>query len=174
MDFELNQEQKMYQRAVRDFCEGEISPYAAEVDRTGELRLEAIRQMPRLGLAGLQVPEEHGGAGLDTISAAIAIEEVGRACGSPGLSVAAHNGLCCAPIIKWGSAAQKDKYLPHLTSGEVLGSLALTEAGAGSDLAGGVRPSAGKEGDNWIIVGSKTSITNPNDTSVDATPCRKI
>src|SRR5260221_11752107 len=123
MDFELNQEQKMYQRAVRDFCEGEISPYAAEVDRTGELRLEAIRQMPRLGLTGLQVPEEYGGAGLDTISAAIAIEEVGRACGSPGLSVAGHNGLYCPPILKWGSPAEKDKHLPHLPSAERLGTL---------------------------------------------------
>jgi len=172
MDFELNQEQKMYQRAVRDFCEGEIGPYAAEVDRTGELRMEAIRQMPRLGLTGLQVPEEYGGAGLDTISAALAIEEVGRACGSTGLSVAAHNGLCCAPITRWGSAAQKDKYLPRLTSGEVLGSLALTEAGAGSDLAGGVRTSAVKEGDSWIIDGSKAWITNPKYASVVVTLCR--
>src|ERR1700733_14650076 len=86
MDFELNQEQKMYQRAVRDFCEGEVKPYAAEVDRTGELRGEAIRKMPALGLTGLQVPEDYGGAGLDTVSAAIAFEELGRACGSTGLS----------------------------------------------------------------------------------------
>src|SRR5258706_11808444 len=136
MEFDLNQEQKMYQRAVRDFCEGEIKPYAAEVDQTGELHWDAIRKMPELGLTGLQVPEEFGGAALDTISAAIAIEELGRACGSTGLSVSAHNGLFCAPITRWGSAAQKDKYLPRLTSGEVLGSLALKEAGAGSALAG--------------------------------------
>src|SRR5258708_603482 len=172
MEFDLNQEQKMYQRAVRDFCEGEIKPYAAEVDQTGELRWEAIRKMPELGLTGLQVPEEFGGAALDTISTAIAIEELGRACGSTGLSVAAHNGLCCAPLVKWGSKAQKEKYLKRLTSGEYLGSLALTEPGAGSDLAGGVRTAAVKEGDSWIVDGSKAWITNPKYAPVVVTLCR--
>jgi alkylation response protein AidB-like acyl-CoA dehydrogenase len=161
MDFELTQEQKMYQRAVRDFCEGEIKPYAAEVDETGELRWEAIRKMPGLGLTGLQVPEEYGGAGLDTISMAIAVEELGRACGSTALSIAAHNGLCCSPIVNWGTKAQQERYLPKLTSGDSLGSLALTEPGAGSDLAGGVQTAAVKEGDSWIIDGSKAWITNP-------------
>lgn len=161
MDFELNSEQRMYQRAVHEFCEHELKPYASEVDETGEMRWEAIRKMPSLGLTGLQVPEEYGGAGLDTVSAALALEELGRACGSTALSLAAHNGLGCAPIVNWGSDAQKEKYLPRLTSGEVLGSLALTEAGAGSDLAGGVRTAGVKEGDSWIIDGSKAWITNP-------------
>src|SRR5579859_2206703 len=133
MEFELNQEQQMYQRAVRAFCEGELKPYAAQVDQTGELRWEAIRKMPQLGLTGLQVPETYGGASLDSISTAIAIEELGRACGSTALSVAAHNGLCCAPIVAWGTPEQKEKYLPRLTSGEGLGSLALTESTGGSD-----------------------------------------
>src|SRR5436190_6991629 len=106
MEFDLNQEQKMYQRAVRDFCEGEIKPYAAEVDETGELRWDAIRKMPELGLTALQVPEEYGGTGLDTISFAIAIEELGRACGSTALTVSAHNGLFWSPIVRFGSAAQ--------------------------------------------------------------------
>src|SRR5258708_1754140 len=172
MEFDLTQEQKMYQRAVRDFCEGEIKPYAAEVDRTGELRMAAIRKMPNLGLTGLQVPEEYGGANLDTISAALAVEELGRACGSTGLSLAAHNGLCCSPITKWGSVAQKEKYLPQLTSGQTLGSLALTEPSAGSDLSGGVRTSAVKEGDSWIIDGSKAWITNPKYAPVVVTLCR--
>jgi butyryl-CoA dehydrogenase len=172
MEFELNQEQKMYQRAVRDFCEGEIKPYAAKVDETGELRWDAIRKMPDLGLTGLQVPEQYGGANLDTISMAIAIEELGGACGSTALSLAAHNGLCCGPIVRWGSDAQKDKYLPQLTSGETLGSLALTEPGAGSDLGGGVRTSAVKEGDSWIIDGTKAWITNPKFAPVIVTLCR--
>jgi butyryl-CoA dehydrogenase len=172
MEFELNQEQKMYQRAVRDFCEREVRPYAAEVDETGELRWGAIRKMPELGLTGLQVPEEYGGAGLDTISAAIAVEELGRACGSTALSVSAHNGLCCGPIERFGSDAQKQKFLPKLTSGESLGSLALTEPGAGSDLAGGVQTSAVKEGDSWIIDGSKAWITNPRYAPVIVTLCR--
>ncbi len=172
MDFELTQEQRMYQRAVHDFCAGEIKPYAAEVDETGELRWEAIRKMPELGLTGLQVPEAYGGADLDSLSAAIAIEELGWACGSTALSLAAHNGLCCAPITRWGTDAQKERYLPKLTSGDVLGSLALTESGAGSDLAGGVRTAAVKEGDSWIIDGSKAWITNPKFAPVIVTLVR--
>jgi butyryl-CoA dehydrogenase len=172
MDFDLTQEQKMYRRAVRDFCEGEIKPYAADVDRTGELRWDAIRKMPELGLTGLQVPERYGGADLDSVSAAAAIEELGRACGSTALSVSAHNGLCCAPITRWGSDAQKDKHLTRLTSGNYLGSLALTEPNGGSDLAGGVRTSAVKEGDSWIVDGSKAWITNPRYAPVIVTLCR--
>jgi alkylation response protein AidB-like acyl-CoA dehydrogenase len=172
MEFELNPEQKMYWRAVRDFCEGELKPYAAEVDRTGELRWEAIRKMPQLGLTGLQVAEEYGGAALDAISTAIAIEEVGRACGSTGLSIAAHNGLSCFPISKWGTKEQKAQYLPRLTSGETLGALALTEPNAGSDLANGLRTAAVKEGDSWIIDGAKAWITNPKYAPVVITLCR--
>src|SRR5690606_28076633 len=126
MDFELTGEQRMYQRAVHDFCAGELKPYAAQVDETGELRWEAIRKMPELGLTGLQVAEEYGGAGLDTVSAVIAREELGWACGWTALSWAAHNGRCCSPISIWGTQAQKEHYLPRLTSGEVLGALALT------------------------------------------------
>lgn len=161
MDFDLTPEQRMYQRAVHDFCAAELKPYAAEVDETGEMRWEAIHKMPALGLTGLGVPEEYGGANLDTVSAAIAMEELGWACGSTALSLAAHNGLCCAPIAAWGTAAQKARYLPTLTGGKVLGSLALTEPGAGSDLAGGVQTAAVKEGDSWMIDGSKAWITNP-------------
>src|SRR5687767_15960786 len=127
MDFNLNEEQRMYHEAVRDFCQKEITPYAAEVDETGEMRWEAINKMPQLGLTGMTVPEEYGGADLDTITIALAIEELGRACGSTALSIAAHNGLCCSPIVRWGTKEQKDKYLPMLTSGNYLGSLALTE-----------------------------------------------
>ena len=117
MDFELTSEQQMYQRAVHDFCAKEIKPYAGEVDVTGEMRWEAIHKMPALGLTGLQVPEAYGGVGLDTLSSAIAIEELGWACGSTALSLAAHNGLCCGPINNWGTDAQKEKYLPRLAGG---------------------------------------------------------
>ncbi|HEC22031.1 MAG TPA: acyl-CoA dehydrogenase [Chloroflexi bacterium] len=160
MDFALNEEQRMYRAAVRDFAEKELRPYAAEVDEKQELRWEAIARMPVLGLTGLQVPEEYGGADLDSVSAAIALEEISRACGSTGLAVAAHNGLCCFPIVKWGTPEQKEKYLPLLTTGKVLGSLALTEPDAGSDLVGGVRTTAVREGNSWIINGGKTWITN--------------
>ena len=160
MNFEPTEEQRMFRRAVRDFVEKELAPYAAEVDERRELRWEAIAKMPRLGLTGLQVPEEYGGANLDSISAAIAIEEIARGCGSTALAIAAHNGLCCFPIVCWGTPAQKKKYLPILTSGQVLGALALTEPDAGSDLVGGVRTTAVKEGKSWIIDGTKTWITN--------------
>lgn len=172
MDFSLTEEQRMYRSAVRSFVDKELAPYAAEVDERQELRWEAIAKMPTLGLTGLQVPEEYGGAGLDSVSAAIAIEEISRACGSTGLAVAAHNWLCCYPISRWGTPEQKEAYLPALTSGKVLGSLALTEPGAGSDLVGGVRTSAVKEGDSWIIDGSKTWITNATSAPVVVTLAR--
>jgi butyryl-CoA dehydrogenase len=172
MDFELTDEQRMFRATVRDFASQELAPYAAEVDDKQELRWEAIARMPALGLTGLQVPEKYGGADMDSITAAIALEEIARACGSTGLAVAAHNGLCCTPLVRWGTDAQKETYLPRLTSGEVLGSLALTEPDAGSDLAGGVRTTAVKEGDSWIIDGSKMWITNATSAPVIVTLVR--
>lgn len=160
MDFELNSEQTMFQRVVREFCEAELKPYAAEVDETGQMRREAIRKMRDLGLLSLQVPEEYGGAGLDTISASIAVEEIGRVCGSTGLSISAHNGLGCGPIVKWGSKAQKEKWLPILMDGEHLGALALTEPQAGSDLLNGAQTFARRDADTWVINGQKAWITN--------------
>jgi len=161
MDFELNDEQQMFQRVVRDFCENEVKPHATEVDETGELHWPAIRKMADLGLLSLHVPEAYDGADLDTISASIAVEELGRVCGSTALSVSAHNGLGTAPIVHWGSAAQKDKYLPKLISGDYLGALALTEPQAGSDLLNGATTYATRDGDDWVLNGQKAWITNP-------------
>ncbi|PJF44398.1 MAG: acyl-CoA dehydrogenase [Phototrophicales bacterium] len=160
MHFELTEEQRMYRDAVRDFCQRELAPYAAEVDETGKLRWEAIKKMPQIGLTALQVPEEYGGAGLDTISAALALEEVARACGSTALALAAHNGLGTTPIVKWGTPAQKEKYLPKLVSGEYLGALALTEPNAGSDLSN-IKTNAYRENGQWVLNGHKAWITNP-------------
>lgn len=160
MDFDLSEELRLYQRAVRAFCEAELKPYAAEVDERGALRWEAIAKMPGLGLTGLQVPEDFGGVALDTLGAAIAIEEIGRACGSTGLSISAHNGLGCGPIVNWGTPQQQARYLPELTAGRVLGALALTEPQAGSDLLGGLRTTARRDGDSWLVHGSKAWITN--------------
>ncbi len=159
MNFTLTDEQKLFREAVRNFCDRELQPYAAEVDETGQLRMAALAQMPSLGLLGLQVPEEYGGADFDSISVALAMEELGRACGSTGLSVEAHNELCCLPIAKWGGEKQKARFLPELTGGEVLGSIALTEPDAGSDLTG-TRTRAVRDGDEWVINGSKAWITN--------------
>jgi alkylation response protein AidB-like acyl-CoA dehydrogenase len=160
MDFDLSAEHKAWQRLVSDFCAREVAPYAAEVDAGGALRWESISAMRDIGLLGMDVPEAYGGIDADPLSTAIALEELGRACGSTALSLAAHNGLGCAPIARWGSDAQKQRYLPELTSGNVLGALALTEPGAGSDLAGGVQTTATRDGDAWIVTGSKAWITN--------------
>lgn len=160
MHFELTEEQRMYRDAVHDFCQRELAPYAAQVDETGELRWEAIKKMPHLGLTGLLVPEELGGAGLDTVSAALALEEVARACGSTSLAIAAHNGLGTMPIVRWGTKEQKEKYLPKLLSGEYLGSLALTEPDAGSDLSN-VKTNAQRQNGQWVLNGHKAWITNP-------------
>jgi butyryl-CoA dehydrogenase len=160
MDFELNDELKMFQRAVRDFCEKEIKPHAQHADETGELPWDAIHKMPELGMTGLQVPEEFGGIDIDTTGASIAVEELGRVCGSTALTISAHNGLGCGPIVKWGSEAQKAHWLPTLTAGDVLGSLALTEPQAGSDLLNGAQTNAVRDGDDWVINGTKAWITN--------------
>jgi alkylation response protein AidB-like acyl-CoA dehydrogenase len=171
MDFTLTDEQRLFQQAVRSFCERELRPHAAEVDESGQLRMAAIEKMAELGLVGLQVPEEFGGADFDSLSVAIAMEELGRACGSTGLSVEAHNELCCMPIVRWGTQAQKARFLPQLTSGKVLGSLALTEPDAGSDLMG-AKTVALRDGDAWVINGSKAWITNASLSPVIVTLVR--
>ncbi len=172
MDFDLNQEQKMWQRIVRDFCESEVKPFAAEVDETSKLHWDAIRKMKDVGLISLEAPEEVGGVEMDTISIAIAMEELGRACGSTALSIAAHNGLGCAPIKNWGTRQQHEQWFPSLISGEVLGALALTEPSAGSDLLNGVQTFARRDGDSWVIDGSKAWITNAGIAPVITVLCR--
>jgi alkylation response protein AidB-like acyl-CoA dehydrogenase len=160
MDFELSHEHKMWQRVVREFCEAELKPHAAVVDEEGKLHWDAIRKMRDIGLLALEAPAEFGGMEMDTLGVALAVEELGRVCGSTALSLAAHNGLGVAPIARWGTQAQKEAYLRRLLSGETLGALALTEPGAGSDLAGGVQTHARRDGDEWVIDGSKAWITN--------------
>lgn len=171
MNFDLTDEQRMYHRAVADFCQKELAPFAAEVDETGELRWEAIQKMPSIGLTGMTVPEEYGGAALDNISIAVAMEELGRACGSTALSLAAHNGLGCGPLVNWGTDEQKERFLPLLTSGNHLGALALTEPNAGSDLRG-VKTTAQKVDDCWVVNGHKAWITNPKYAPVIVVHCR--
>jgi alkylation response protein AidB-like acyl-CoA dehydrogenase len=161
MDFDLSEEQRMWQKAVHDFVATEVRPKAREVDATSEFNWPAVRKMGPLGLLGMTVPEDYGGSGIDAISMAIAIEELGWGCGSTALAIAAHNGLGCAPIVNFGMQEQKKKFLPAVTSGNNrLAALALTEPGAGSDLQGGVRTKAEKAGAEWVINGSKAWITN--------------
>jgi alkylation response protein AidB-like acyl-CoA dehydrogenase len=172
MDFHLTEEQQMWRETVHHFCEVELKSRAAQTDAEGKLPLDVVKKMAPLGLLSLPVSEADGGPGLEVLSAAIAIEELGWACGSTALSVAAHNGLCVSPLVTYGTPDQKDQYLPQLTGGDHLGSLALTEPGAGSDLAGGVRTTARLEGEAWVINGSKAWITNPSLAPLIVTLCR--
>ncbi len=161
MDFDLSDEQRMWRETVHDFVAREVKPKAHEVDETAEFNWPAVRKMGPLGLLGLNIPEEYGGAGVDAVSAAIAIEELGWGCGSTALAIAAHNGLGTSPIVLFGTEEQKNEYLPRAASGKSkLGSLALTEPGAGSDIQGGVRTHAEQVGDEWVINGSKAWCTN--------------
>lgn len=173
MDFELSSEQQMWREAVHEFAAKEVKSRARETDEHARFNWEAVRKMGPLGLLGLNVPEAYGGAGIDAVSAAIAIEELGWACGSTALAIAAHNSLACAPLVLFGSEALKQRWLPRLAGGEgQLGALALTEPGAGSDLGGGVRTSAVLAGASWIISGQKMWTTNASIAGVIVTLCR--
>jgi alkylation response protein AidB-like acyl-CoA dehydrogenase len=172
MDFRLTDEQEGVRRLARDVVEKEVKPLASRTDETGEFPWGPLRTMAGLGLLGLNIPESYGGAGADHISAAILIEEIGRGCGSTGLIVAAHLGLACGPLNKFGSEDQKQRYLKPLARGEAIGCLGLTEPGAGSDLAGGVRTFAEKQGDTWVINGSKMWLTNGAEAKTAILLCR--
>lgn len=161
MNFDLTEEQKMWQGIVHDFVTREVKPHARRVDEEQVFNWEAARKMAPLGLLGLNVPEQHGGAGVDSISAAIAIEELGWGCGSTALSIAAHNGLGCAPISLFGDDKLQERFLPPVATGEgKLAALALTEPGAGSDLKGGIITKAELIDGDWVINGSKMWCTN--------------
>ena len=172
MDFRLTEEQAGVRRLVRDVVEKEVKPIAAHTDETGDFPWGPLHKMGALGLLGLNIPEQYGGAGADNVSAAILIEEIGRGCGSTGLIVAAHLGLACGPLNKFGTEAQKQHYLVPLARGEAIGCLGLTEPGAGSDLAGGVRTSAEKRGGSWVINGSKMWLTNGAEARTAILLCR--
>ena len=161
MNFDLSEEQRVWQKTVHDFVVREVQPKAHEVDVTGEFNWEATRKMGGFGLLGLNIPEEYGGAAVDAISAAIALEELGWGCGSTALAIAAHNGLGTTPLVLYGSEELKRHWLPLVASGQnKLAALALTEPGAGSDLQGGVTTKAVRDGNEWVISGAKMWCTN--------------
>jgi alkylation response protein AidB-like acyl-CoA dehydrogenase len=161
MNFDLTEEQRMWKEVIHDFISREVKPFARRVDEEGEFNWSAAHKMGPIGLLGLNVPEEYGGAGVDTVSAAIAIEELGWGCGSTALSISAHNGLGCAPIALFGSDELKTRFLPPVATGEGnLAALALTEPDTGSDLKGGIRTRAELVDDEWQIDGVKMWCTN--------------
>lgn len=159
MDFELTEEQQMIRKMVRDFAEREIMPIAQETDETGEFPWETIHKMAPLGLLGLPIPEEYGGAGADNVSFTIALEEIARACGSTAITLDVHTSLACELIYLFGTEEQKRKYLVPMARGEKLGAFGLTEPEAGSD-AGATKTRAVLDGDEWVINGQKIFITN--------------
>jgi alkylation response protein AidB-like acyl-CoA dehydrogenase len=159
MDFQLTEEQALLRKTVRDFAEAEIAPHSREWDERQEFPRELFGKLGELGLAGVCWPEEYGGSGLSTLDWTIVMEELARVDAGVALSLAAHHGLCSAHLNLAGSEEQKRRFLPPLARGEKVGCWGLTEPGSGSD-AGGMRTTAVRHGDGWVLNGSKTFITN--------------
>lgn len=159
MDLKFTAEHEMMRKMVRDFAEKDVAPLAAELDEKGVVPFENIKTMGRLGLLGLTAPEEYGGCGADTISYVIAIEELAKACASTAIVMAVQNSLVNYGLAKFGTEEQKQKYLTKLVTGEWIGAFALTEPGAGSDAAA-QRTTAVRDGDFYVLNGSKHFITN--------------
>jgi alkylation response protein AidB-like acyl-CoA dehydrogenase len=156
---DLTDEQRALRSMVQDFAQEKIAPGAAERDKTGEFPLEIVKEMADLGLTGLPFGEEYGGTGGGTVSYAIAVEEISRACASTGITYAANVSLGISPIYYFGTPGQKAQYLPNLFSGEYLASFGLTESEAGSD-AGGTKTRARRTDRGWVLNGTKCFITN--------------
>jgi alkylation response protein AidB-like acyl-CoA dehydrogenase len=159
MDFELSEEHKLFRETVHDFAQEVVAPGAIERDKTHEFPFGIVEKMAGLGLMGVPFPEEYGGAGGDTISYAIAVEEISRADGSLGLTLAAHTSLGASPFYLFGTEEQKKKYLVPLASGKAVGAFGLTEPHAGSD-AGGTKTVAVRDNGSWVINGSKLYMTS--------------
>jgi len=167
MNYELTEEQELLRRTVRDFTESRVAPVAEKLDREERFPYELVKEMAELGLMGIPFAQEYGGAGADTVSYAIAIEELTRIDSSVAITVAAHTSLGTMPIYLYGTEAQKKQWLPQLASGEQLAAFGLTEANAGSD-AGATRTRAELRDGEWIVNGSKMFITN---AGTDITAC---
>lgn len=161
MNFEFTEEQKMVREMVRDFADKVIKPRAIEIDTEAKFPEDIFKEMGKLGLMGIPFPEEYGGSGGDTISYALAAEEIARVCGSTGLGYAANVSLGASPIYYFGTEEQKQKYLKPIALGKELGAFGLTEPNAGSD-AGGTKTTAVEDGNDYLINGEKCFITNAN------------
>jgi alkylation response protein AidB-like acyl-CoA dehydrogenase len=159
MDFNYNENQKMIADTIRSFGEKHIKPKFMEWDETQEFPVECLKQLGELGMLGVLVPTEYGGSGLSYTEYVTVVTEVGRICGSVGLSVAAHNSLCTGHILQFGNEEQKKKWLPKLATGEWIGAWGLTEANTGSD-AMRMKCVATQDGDDWVINGNKNWITH--------------
>jgi short-chain 2-methylacyl-CoA dehydrogenase len=170
VNFDLTQEQELVRRTVREFAESRIAPVAEELDREHRFPYDLVSELAELGLMGMTIPEEYGGGGADTVSYAIAVEELTRVDSSVAITVAAHHSLGTLPIYYFGNEEQKREWLPQLASGEKLAAFGLTEPGAGSD-AGATRTRAELRDGQWVVNGSKIFITN---AGTDITACVTI
>ena len=159
MDFKLTPTQSLFRQMIREFAEKEVKPLAAEIDEQERFPIETVQKMAPLGLFGIPLPVEYGGAGGDNIMYTIAVEELSRVCATTGVVLSAHTSLCLAPIFENGTEEQKRKYLPKLASGEWLGAFGLTEPNAGTD-ASAQQTTAVLDGDEWVLNGNKIFITN--------------
>ncbi|MEW6082873.1 MAG: acyl-CoA dehydrogenase family protein [Bacillota bacterium] len=165
MDFRLTEDQEAIRKAVRDLAQRRIAPRAARYDETGEFPWDNVRDMSEMGLMGLTIAEEYGGAGQDMVSQSICIEELSRACSSTGVIFETHLHLCASTIQTWGNEDQKKRYLPLLASGERLGALGVTEPDAGSD-AGSIATRAERTPSGYVLNGQKRFITNAREASI--------
>ncbi|RYY19289.1 MAG: acyl-CoA dehydrogenase [Chitinophagaceae bacterium] len=159
MNFQSSELTQQVAQSTRDFAQQYIKPHVMKWDESQEFPIDVFRELGKLGLMGVLVPEEYGGAGLSYFEYVTVIQEVSRVCGSIGLSVAAHNSLCTGHILNFGNHDQKSNWLPKLASGEWLGAWGLTEPGTGSD-AGNMKTTAVRDGDNWVLNGTKCWITH--------------
>ncbi|HVG06217.1 MAG TPA: acyl-CoA dehydrogenase [Thermoanaerobaculia bacterium] len=165
MRIELTEEQKLLQETVRRFAEEVVRPRAKEIDESGEFPRPFFDQAGELGLAGVSVPEEYGGGGMDALSYCLVIEEISRVCATSGVILSVNNSLVCDPLLKFGTEEQKKEFLTPLAAGQKLGCFALTEPGAGSDPSG-LRSTARREGDDYVLNGNKVFITNGTDADI--------
>ena len=159
MDLRLSDEQELLRRTIRQFAESEIAPHVARWDRDQHFPVEMVPALGRLGLMGIQIPDEYGGAGLSAVDYCICVEELARVDPAVALSVAAHNGLCAAHIFMFGNEGQKREYLVPLARGEKIGAWGLTESSSGSDAAA-LRTTATRDGDGWVLNGAKAFTTH--------------
>ena len=158
-DLTLSDEQELAQRAARDFASEKVLPLAAEIDEQGKIPPALLAEMGALGFMGAYVPERYGGSGLDTVSYILIVEEINRACASTGVVLSSHLSLAIEPILEYGTVAQKEHFLPAMARGERIGCFALSEPASGSDAAA-MRTSARRDGDSWVLNGTKNFITN--------------
>jgi len=159
LDFNLTEEQRLFQKIIREFCTKELKPIAEKIDKEEYFPNDFYKKMGKMGLMGMTVPQKYGGAGIDKVSYMIALEEISRYCGSTGLTVEAHNTLGIGYLYERGTEEQRQKYLPRFTTGEMIAALAITEPNAGSDVAS-LQTTAVKNGTEWVLNGTKQFVTS--------------